>query len=134
MPVRDPTPGEIRAFSLLGDLIRRTRVKIRRGAISEICVPSGVLARSASGKLLVYPALESLSTDDALDRERRRPRAPDTTELAELRRITTVCERFAPQVRNGRLVEVTLRDRRGRRIAPSGELLAITATDTAVCA
>src|SRR5207247_6229365 len=118
----------------IADLIRRTQVRIRRGTISEIRVPSGTLARSSSGKLLVYPALESLSTDDALDRERRRPRSPDSTELAELRRVTLVCERFAPQVRNGRLVEVTLRDRRGRRIAPSGELLAITATDTAVCA
>src|SRR2546426_10723802 len=130
MVVRDPTPSEVRAFGLCADLIRRTQIRIRRGAISEICIPSGILARSSSGKLLVYPALESLSTDDALDRERRRPRSPDATALADLRRITTVCERFAPQVRNGRLVEVTLRDGGVLRIAPSGELLAITTTDT----
>src|SRR3989442_6940041 len=111
--IRDPTPSEVRAFSLIADLVRRTQVRIRRGQISEIRVPSGTLARSSSGKLLVYPALESLSTDDALDRERMRPRAPDTTELAELRRITTVCDRFAPEVRNRRLVAATCRDGRG---------------------
>ena len=68
---------------------------------------------------------------DALtDRERKRPRSPDATELAEIRRVTMACERFAPQLRGGRLVEITLRDGSVLRLAPSGELILIVASDT----
>lgn len=48
-------------------------------------------------------------------------------ELAELRRVSMVCERFQPALRNGKLQEIVVRDG-VLRLAPSGELIAITTT------
>src|SRR2546428_3945126 len=129
MPVRDPTPSEVRAFGLIDALLRRTQPKIRRGQLSEIRVPSGTLARSSAGRLSVYANLTTLSTDSLTDKDRRRPRDPDATELEEWRRVALVCERFQPALRNGRLQEIVLRDG-VLRLAPNGELLAITTSDT----
>src|SRR5439155_10966016 len=133
MTVRDPTPSEVRAFSLIDALLRHTQPKIRRGVLSEIRVPSGTLARSSSGRLSIFANLTTLSTDTLTDRDRKRPRDPDAAELSEWRRVAVVCERFQPALRNGRLQEIVLRDG-VLRLAPSGELMAITTTDTLMVA
>src|SRR5438876_1340655 len=134
MAVFDPSPSMIRAWSLIDAILRRTQVKIRRGQISEIRVPSGVLARSSSGRLLVYPnLLESLTTDALTDRDRRRSRLPDALELQEFRRVALVVERFQPAMLNGRLQEIVLRDCVLRR-SPTGEVMAITTTDATMVA
>src|SRR3989442_1989790 len=130
--IRDPTPSEVRAFGLIDQLLRRTQPKIRRGQLSEIRVPSGTMARSNT-RLSVYANLTTLSTDTLTDRDRRKPRDPDATELQEWRRVALVCERFQPALRNGRLQEIVLRDG-VLRLAPSGELLAITSSDVPMVA
>src|SRR6266566_8827274 len=106
MVVRDPSPSEVRAFSLIDALLRRTQPKIRRGVLSEIRVPSGTLARSSAGRLSVYGNLATLSTDSLTDRDRRKRRDPDATELQEFRGVALVCERFQPGLRNGKLQEI----------------------------
>ena len=133
MAVFDPTPSMIRAWTLIDAVLRRTQVKIRRAQISEIRVPSGVLARSSSGRLLVYPNLESLTTDALTDHDRRKSRLPDALELAEFRRVALVCEKFQPAMLNGRLQEIVLRDCVLRR-SPTGEIMAITSTDATTVA
>src|SRR5436309_8044792 len=132
MVVRDPTPSEVRAFALINQLISRAQPKIRRGQLSEIRVPSGTLARTNT-RLSVYANLTTLSTDFLTDRDRRKPRDPDATELQEWRRVALVCERFQPALRNGRLQEIVLRDG-ALRLSPSGELMAITTTDSPMVA
>src|SRR5437867_779022 len=131
--ISEPNPSEVRAFGLIDSLLRRTQPKIRRGVLSEIRVPSGTLARSSAGRLSVYGNLATLSTDSLTDRDRRKPRDPDATELQEFRRIALVCERFQPGLRNGRLQEIVLRDG-VLRLSPSGELMAITTTDSPMVA
>src|SRR5947199_9446973 len=133
MVVRDPSPSEVRAFGLVDQLLRRTQPKIRRSQLSEIRVPSGTLARSSAGRLSVYANLTTLSTDSLTDKDRRKPRDPDSSELQEWRRVALVCERFQPALRNGKLQEIVLRDG-VLRLAPSGELMAITTTDTPLVA
>src|SRR5437879_6229225 len=133
MVVRDPTPSEVRAFALINQLISRAQPKIRRGQLSEIRVPSGTLARSNAGRLSVYANLTTLSTDTLTDRDRRRPRDPDASELQEWRRVALVCEKFQPALRNGKLQEIILRDG-VLRLSPSGELMAITTTDVPMVA
>src|SRR2546428_6168182 len=128
MAVFDPSPSMIRAWTIIDTVLRRTQVRIRHGQISEIRVPSGTLARSSSGRLLVYPSLESLTTDVVTDRDRRKSRLPDALELAEFRRVSLVCEKFQPAMLNGRLQELQLRDCILRR-SPTGEIMAITSTD-----
>src|SRR5438445_7066955 len=102
MVVRDPSPSEARAFGLVDQLLRRTQPKIRRSQLSEIRVPSGTLARSSAGRLSVYANLTTLSTDSLTDRDRRKPRDPDATELQEWRRVSVVCERFNHEHGNGK--------------------------------
>src|SRR5439155_25196689 len=114
-------------------LLRRTQPKIRRGQLSEIRVPSGTLARSSVGRLSIYANLTTLSTDSLTDRDRRKPRDPDATELQEWRCVALVCERFQPALRNGRLQEIILRDG-VLRLAPSGEMMAISTSDTPMVA
>ena len=75
----------------------------------------------------------TLSTDTLTDRDRRKPRDPDATELSEWRRTALVIERFQPALRNGRLQEVVLRDG-VLRLSPTGELMAVTTTDTPMVA
>src|SRR5438094_1107829 len=133
MAVFDPTPSMIRAWTIIDTVLRRTQVRIRHGQISEIRVPSGTLARSSSGRLLVYPNLESLTTDGLTDRDRRKSRLPDALELAEFRRVSLVCERFQPAMLNGRLQEIVLRDCILRR-SPTGEVMGITNTDATMVA
>src|SRR5207249_957010 len=122
-----------RALGLIDQLLRRTQPKIRRGVLSEIRVPSGTLARSNTGRLSIFANLTTLSTDSLTDRDRRKPRDPDATELQEWRRVALVCERFQPALRNGKLQEIVLRDG-VLRLSPSGELMAITTTETRMVA
>src|SRR5881397_877818 len=133
MVVRNPTPSEVRAFGLIDSLLRRTPPKIRRGQLSEIRVPSGTLARSNTRRLSVYANLTTLSTDSLTDRDRRKPRDPDATELHEWRRVSLVCERFQPALRGGRLQEIILRSG-ALRLSPTGELMAVTTTDVPMVA
>lgn len=76
MVVRDPTPSETNVFGLIDAILRRTQAKILRGQISEIRIPSGTLARSSSGRLLVYPNLQSLTTDTLTDSRQEDARGP----------------------------------------------------------
>src|SRR3989442_1140478 len=102
-------------------------------AVVSGAVRRGTIARSEVGRLSVYGNLSTLSTDTLTDRDRKKPRDPDAAEVAEWRRVSVVCERFQPALRNGRLQEIILRDG-VLRLSPSGELMAITTTDTPMVA